>query len=145
DVQRARPVPEHLLDHCPHLLPGEAAVTGSDPRDRNARNALAVGLGSHALQGGLDGLVAGPGPPDSFLRTQVEHPRPVGLPEPGIAEVELAGLGLALAAVLRVHLWVAVAEARGDAGPHRALAVAAVGQGPGFVAVGEQVTGDELD
>ena len=55
------------------------------------------------------------------------------------------GLGLAAAAVLGVHRRVAVAEARGDAGPHRALAVAAVGQGLGSKAVGEQVAADELN
>src|SRR5262249_18637095 len=39
----------------------------------------------------------------------------------------------------------AVTEPGGDAGPHRALAVAAVGQGLGLEAVGEQVAADERD
>src|SRR5262249_22164229 len=39
----------------------------------------------------------------------------------------------------------AVAEAGGDAGPHRALAVTAMSKGPGPEAVGEQVAADERD
>src|SRR5262245_3599185 len=61
--------------------------------------------------GRLDGLVAGPCPPDALLGAEVEHPRPIiGFPQPGVAEVELAGLGLALAVILRVHRGEAVAE-----------------------------------
>jgi hypothetical protein len=103
-------------------------------------------LRPHAGQGGLDGLVAGPRSPDALLRAEVEDPgSAVGPPQEGIAEVELARLGLAAAAVLGMHLGIAVAEAGGDAGAHRALAVAAVGQVLGVEAVGEQVARDEGD
>src|SRR5262249_1956345 len=140
------PAPEPLLDDRPYLLPRQPAVADSDPRDGDALDPLAVGLLPHPPQGGLDGLVAGPCPPVSLLRAQVEDPGPaVGLPEPGIAKVEPAVLGLAAAAVLLVHRGVAVTEALGDAGTHRALAVAAVGQSLGLEAVGEQVARDEFD
>ncbi len=59
--------------------------------------------------------------------------------------VELVRGGLAAAAVFLVHLGVALADADGDAGAHGALAVAAVGESLGAVAVGDEVAGDVLD
>src|SRR5206468_1282997 len=77
-------------------------------------------------QGRLDRFVAGPRPPVALLSAQVEDPglivRP---PEPAVAQVELARLGLAPPAVLLVHLGVASPERLRDARPHRTLAVAA--------------------
>jgi hypothetical protein len=72
-----------------------------------------------------------PGRDDSF---EVDNPGlDVGLPQPGVAEVELARRGFAAATVLREHLGVVLLEAPGDTGAHRPLAVAAVGQKAGGV------------
>src|SRR4051794_31074499 len=91
-------------------------------------------------QGCLDGLVAGPGPPEALLGAEVEDPGlVVRLPEPAVAQVEQPRLGLASPAIRLVHLRVASPERPGDPGPHRPLAVAAVGQLTGVVLVLEEV------
>src|SRR5687767_6116461 len=97
-----------------------------DARQRDRVNAFLVGQFAHARQGGLDRLVGGPRAPVIFLRREVEDPRPaLILPEEAVAGVELTRLGFTLGAIRLVHLRVALAEANCDAGPHRALAVAA--------------------
>src|SRR5262249_21709853 len=97
-------------------------------------------------QSGLDRFVGGPRAPKRLLRAEVEDPRPVvALPEEAVARVELARLGFAAAAVLLVHLGGALAKALGNAGAHRALAGARMGEGLDLEGVAEQVAGDEAN
>src|SRR5262249_39343305 len=103
DNQNARPIPEDLLDDRPYLLPGEAAIAHPDPRQGDALDALGVCQLAHPPQSLFDRLIAGPGAPVALLGAEVEYPRPpFVLPQPGIAQVELPGVGFTAGTVLLV-------------------------------------------
>ena len=65
--QHARPLAEGRLEHAPDLLPGQPAVPDADAGHGDVLDPLGVGLLPHPPQGGLDRLVAGPGPPLPLL------------------------------------------------------------------------------
>src|SRR6516162_9226760 len=104
-------------------------MSGTDPRLADAGNSLRIRANEQPYQAGLDVLDRRPRVPVVLLGGQVEHPRLAdGLVQEDIPRVEAPRGCLAQGAVLLEHVGIALAEGHGDAGSHRALAVAAVGK-----------------